>query len=162
MEVVILGAGTFIGDMALAQPDRAAVRTATVVAMTQVVTMRISLERFKAVVPRRTLDRMREIAAQKGVLTTKRVEHEVSRVCILSRLLSEVWTAAATMIVGKAACADGSLFGWSTSACRGLPCIRFSAFGEVSERAACTLSATWVRRPEDDGTRSVLSSLLFM
>jgi CRP-like cAMP-binding protein len=80
MQLVMLGAGSFVGDMSLLYPERYAVRSATAIAMGTVTAMRCSIRRFKSLVQVSTLARMKVIAEQKADLTSRQLASGAAKV----------------------------------------------------------------------------------
>jgi hypothetical protein len=80
MQLVMLGAGSFVGDMSLLYPERYAVRSATAIAMGTVTAVRCSIRRFKSLVQASTLARMKAIAEQKADLTSRRLASGAAKV----------------------------------------------------------------------------------
>jgi CRP-like cAMP-binding protein len=75
MQLVLLGAGAFIGDMTLL--NASSIRSASVAALTEVYTLRISNTLFLRLVPQTTLDHMRDIVEQKEIMTRQHLQDDV-------------------------------------------------------------------------------------
>jgi CRP-like cAMP-binding protein len=76
MQLVLVGAGAFIGDMTLL--NASSTRSASVMALTEVYALRVSNALFLRIVPQSTLDRMRDVVEQKEIITRQHMQDDVA------------------------------------------------------------------------------------
>lgn len=86
MQLVVLGAGSFVGDMTFIRGTAATTRTATVAAMTPVTALRVSNAYFRRVVSSDVLARMKAETEVKDKLTEKTIADDQQVGC--SRLMN--------------------------------------------------------------------------
>lgn len=86
LQLVVLGAGSFIGDMTVISDKSGALRKATVAALTPLTALRITNARFRRIVSLEVLERMRAVAAEKDVLTKHTIAEEKEVRAVLTAL----------------------------------------------------------------------------